>query len=232
MEDSILSIPIPPDRRRVTRSQSSWVESFEHERESYFLKTYIYPGPKAQLRGLFRNTFVAPSRAQREWRALEHLAEHGIQPRLAVALEERRRLGFLMKSRILSRAFGCEDLAHRLSQGSLCRSEVLSLARFVRKIHESGLRDPDLKARNILVAEHSDGLCFAKIDASSSRIVRPGRSFDRARVRDFVGLAMDLRALGQSPWQVLRFVVAQWFPEHRPRGIGKVIRKALARARG
>ena len=73
MEDSILSIPIPADRRRVTESRSSWVESFERGQDRYFLKTYIYRGPMAQLRGLFRNTFAAASRARREFRALEHL---------------------------------------------------------------------------------------------------------------------------------------------------------------
>ena len=223
MKDSILSIPPPLRRERVTGSRTSWVERLELAEGTCFWKTYIYPGPFGPLRGIFRNTFLADSRVEREARALEGLAAAGLQPDLLVAKGEFRRLGFLLRAEILTRAFGSTDLAQRLALGPLNRRELDSLARFLRGLHESGLRDPDLKARNLLL--DPSGPSWAKIDASSSSWRRPGVVFDARRCRDLEHLLLDLRQLGMPAWQRRRLLVLQWFPGPRP------ARLSAARAR-
>ena len=189
----------------VCGSRTSWVERFEASGQALYLKTYVYPAPWGPLRGAFRNTFLAASRARREWRALELLARAGVQPGLGVDLSERRCLGFLLEARLLTRDFGGTDLAELLRARGLeagqWRALWAGLARFVRALHDSGLRDPDLKARNILLRETSQGPEFAKIDASSSWIVAPSR-WDRARVRDLEVLARDLLILGAKPREI------------------------------
>ncbi len=215
MKDSILSIPPPLSQERVAGSRSSWVERLELTEGTCFWKTYVYPLPFGPLRGLFRNTFLAASRVEREARALTGLARAGLQPDLLVAKGESRRLGFLLRAEILTRSFGSTDLAQHLAQGPLHRRELDSLARFVRGLHESGLRDPDLKARNLLLAPQ--GPTWAKIDASSSWWRPPGSRFDRQRCRDLETLIVDLARLGMPAWQRRRLLVLQWFPGPRPK---------------
>lgn len=217
MKDSILSIPPPMNHERVSGSRTSWVERLETAEGTCFWKTYIYPPPLGPFRGIFRNTFGAPSRVEREARALRGLARAGLQPDLLLAKGESRRLGFLLRAEILTRSFGSTDLAERLVQSPLHRRELLSLAAFVRGLHEAGLRDPDLKARNLLLAP--EGPSWAKIDASSSWWTRAGTRFDRQRCRDLEALLLDLRDLGMPAWQRRRLLTLQWFPGPRPAGI-------------
>ena len=224
MKDSILSIPPPVSRERITGSRTSWVERLELADGTCFWKIYVYPPPFGPFRGAFRNTFLAPSRVEREARALQGLARAGLQPDLLLAKGESRRLGFLLRAEILTRSFGSTDLARRLAQGPLSRLELDSLARFVRGLHECGLRDPDLKARNLLL--DTAGPAWAKIDASSSSWRRSGDSFDPQRCRDLKALLLDLRELGMPAWQRRRLLALQWFPGQRPAGIN------AARARG
>ena len=164
-----------------------------------FLKTYLYPWPKGPFRGIFRNTLFAPSRVAREWRALKHLAAHGVQPDLALWREERRCLGFLLQARLLSLDFGGPDLAApegiQLLQTHGTKG-LQALAAFVDALHDSGLRDPDFRLRNFLVRERGGRLQFAKIDSSSSWLVRPGSSRDRARKRDRDMLRVELAEVG------------------------------------
>ena len=224
MKDSILSIPPPVSRERITGSRTSWVERLELADGTCFWKTYVYPPPWGPFRGIFRNTFLAASRVDREARALMGLAKAGLQPDLLVAKGESRCLGFLLRAEILTRAFGSTDLAHRLALGPLSRPELDSLARFVRGLHECGLRDPDLKARNLLL--EPTGPSWAKIDASSSSWRRSGDAFDPQRCRDLEALLLDLRELGMPAWQRRRLLALQWFPSQRPAQL------SAARAKG
>ncbi len=199
MNHKNLSIPLPARRERIRSAATSWVERFEYTGKRYYLKTYVYRGARAWLRGAFRNTFLAPSRARREWRALRHLAAAGIQPDLAVDLVEKRRFGCLLEARLLTREFAGQDLETRLLENRpLSATEREELERFVRRLHESGLRDPDLKARNILLRGEGAEVAFAKIDSSSSWLVRPGDRLDAARKRDLAILAADLARLAGS----------------------------------
>ncbi len=207
--DKILSIPNPRTEpgpmgaagsglgplERISGSRTSWLARETGARRRW-LKTYRYPLPWGPVRGAFRNTFLALSRAQREFRALEHLAGAGIQPALAVDLRERRWLGFLLESQLVLEDFGGSDLARLLADGAVRDADLAALGAFVGKLHGSGLRDPDLKARNLLL-RHEDGApIWAKIDASSSRISPRGDRWDRARISDVVALHDDLHSLG------------------------------------
>jgi tRNA A-37 threonylcarbamoyl transferase component Bud32 len=155
------------------------------------------------MRGAFRNTFAAPSRAAREDRALRHLAECGIQPELALGYAERRWLGWLREARLLTRGFGDEDLAQRIerrraeseARPGLRADELPGLGAFLGAIFDSGLVDPDLRVRNLLCAGTGEATRWAKIDASSSRIRR--RPLGPAeRARDLAPLLEELRAAG------------------------------------
>lgn len=202
MRRKILSIPHPNARRQIRRSRTSWVEHFVDEDGAWYLKTYRYDGLRAALRGAFRNTFAAPSRARREARALELLAAAGVQADLEAEFLESRRFGFLREALLLTRDFGGSDLAEKLQEkpedAGLELEGWRALGRFVQALHDAGLRDPDLKARNLLLRRGEDGAWrFAKIDASSSRIVARNRR-DAARERDLRVLVSDLETLGTS----------------------------------
>lgn len=131
----------------------------------------------------------------------------------------------------MTKDFGGEDLARLSAVRGLLRSEISALARFVRRLHESGLRDPDLLARNILVSRSSDGISFAKIDSSSARFLRPGAAWDASRIRDLETLIADLASRRRPGWELLRLLVLQWFPGPRPFG-RRFSRRLLAAARG
>lgn len=193
----------------------------------YFLKTYIYPGPFGPLRGVLRNTFLAPSRVAREWRALAHLAAAGVQPALGVDRDERRTLGFLREARIMTRSFGTEDLETRLAREPLSRAELTRLASFVKAAHDSGLRDPDLVARNLLLDGQGGDLELAKIDSSTATFTRRNR-WDRRRVRDLDVLLTDLDRLGVPARQRARLLASQWFPGRRPLSVTAAAARAAA----
>ncbi len=199
MQTTSLSIPAGCESEQIVHSRSSEVLAYEHEGQRWFLKIYRYESWKARLRGAFRNTFLAPSRAAREDRALRHLAASGVQPGLAGGYSEQRCLGLLREARLLSRGFGQLDLAQRLRQGPLDAAELGSLAEFLAALFDSGLRDQDLLARNLLL--DTDQRRWAKIDASSSWILRrPLRCAERQN--DLAALLRELAAAGQNPAQL------------------------------
>lgn len=173
---------------------------------TFYLKIYRYPGLRGPLRGAFRNTFAAPSRAAREDRTLRHLADRGVQPGLAAGFEERRCLGFLREARLLTRGFGDGDLAQALAAGPLPGAELDRLADFVAAMFDSGVRDPDLVARNLLREGRGDACRFAKIDASSSWILaRPLRATERAvDLAHFLG---ELAHAGHAATELERFAL-------------------------
>jgi hypothetical protein len=193
------------------------VDRFCRDGQRFYAKTYAYRWPLGPLRGVFRNTWLAPSRVAREDRALRHLTTHGVQPDLAVAAAERRILGFLVEARLLTRDFGGQDLAARLATGSVSASDLRGLGRFVRALHDTGLRDPDLHCRNILLRDAGADIEWAKIDASASVLVRPGRVFDWRRRRDLANLLADLERHGVGWRARLLLLAAQWFPGRVPR---------------
>ena len=212
MARKILSIPSREARRQIQRSRSSWLEQFEDRQGSWYLKTYRYQGLRAALRGAFRNTFAAPSRVRREQRALERLFAQGVQADFEPRIREKRCLrllfgGFLLEAQLQTRNFGGSDLARLLREdppdAGLALDEWAQLGQFVRQLHDAGLHDPDLKARNILVRRESVAsdktLSFAKIDASSSSLCRPGALRDVARRRNLAVLRSDLEACGAAP---------------------------------
>ena len=66
----------------------SWSDGFSH----YYIKTYDYPTRRDQIRGIGRNTLLAPSRPQRELRALNWLREQGFGGPRVMAVVECRQL--------------------------------------------------------------------------------------------------------------------------------------------
>lgn len=194
-----LSIPLPAGTEALRSSRTGSLSRLGPGRGAPLLKIYRYPGIRAPLRGVFRNTFLAPSRARREWRALKHLAACGVQPDLALGYREHRRGGFLVAAELLLADFGGEDLAARLARGPLTDRELAGLAGFLRAFTATRLLDPDLWARNLLI----HGLRFAKIDASASTLLpQPGphprkRGPARAFLRELAAFGLARPALAE-----------------------------------
>lgn len=187
--------------RQIRRSASSCVLRIEDGDGAFFLKAYWYRDVRAALRGAFRNTWLAPSRPRRELRALERLRDAGVQSDLEAEIAEDRRYGVLREARILTRDFGGPDLEASLllapGDAGLALPQWRRLGAFLTAMQDAGVRDPDLVARNVLV-RRDPVLTFAKIDASSSWLVRRSRD-DRSRARCLETLFNDLERVGAAP---------------------------------
>ncbi len=176
-------------RRSATTSLERWTGA----RPPILRKVYRYPGFRGPLRGILRNTCLAPSRVAREFRALKHLAALGLQPDLALGFREERRLGFLRRAELWMLDFGGKDLE---SLGASPPRETgfwEGLRTFLLGLRGSGLVDPDLWARNLLY--RAEDHRFAKIDASASVLLPPARA-RRSALRNELILLAELRRLG------------------------------------
>lgn len=156
-------------------------------------KTYTYPRMRDRLRGAFRNTFAAASRARRELQNLDHLTRLGLNPDLAVACGEQRRLGVLHHSFLVTRWWPSRSLESLLGDSREPDRELLMrVGAWVASWHGRGYVDRDCHLRNLLV---NPARQLAKIDCPRGSFVGPARARTLGR-RDREALRRELRERG------------------------------------
>lgn len=182
----------------VATHRSSWVRRAALGGTTAYLKTYDYPGRRDRVRGFLRNTWLAPSRAAREWQALEWLRRHGFAAPEPLGLVEWRWFGVLRRALLITAAWPGRPLSQVLPELSgNARCELLRcLHAFVAALHRAGFRDRNLDLRNILAAHDGATWQLAKIDSPRHRLRRPGRAGDRLAAADCRRLSASLAALG------------------------------------
>jgi hypothetical protein len=173
-------------REVLKETRTRLVERVEVAGTTVYRKVYSYPNLRDLASGVFRTTLFAPSRPEREWRSLGWLAGRGLQRELRVAMAERRTFGFLREAVLVTAEFVGEPLDHWLSRAAAAdRERILeALWDWVARVHETGHRDRNLDARNVLVRVDGDRVEFAKIDSPESFRVRDGTRMDRWRRED------------------------------------------------
>ncbi len=177
----------------IKRHRTGDVGRIEAPRSPFGLATirkrYWYPTARDRWRGLLRTTWLAPSRVEREAESLEQLASAGLQPRLFLAFGERRALGVLHDSFLITRELDARPLDEvmRLERDAASRAATLrSLGTFVGRLHARGFVDRDLHLRNLLVGRD---LAIAKVDSPFAAIVPRWRraAGQRRDLADLVG---------------------------------------------
>lgn len=182
----------------ITEHRSSWVRRCRLGQREVYCKTYVYPALRDRLRGVLRNTWLAPSRAAREAAALRWLADAGFAGPRALGYAEARCLGFLRCAVLATEAWPSRALPEvwpTLDAGP--RAGLLAAVwRFVDALHAHGFVDRNLDPRNLLVAVEGDGAFrIAKIDSPRYRILPRGRRLTRLVAEDRARLGRGLAGL-------------------------------------
>jgi len=150
-----------------------------------FRKTYAYRGLGPKLRGLFRTTFAAPGRAEREADALALLGALGLAPDL-VARGERRVLGLLEEAILVTAAVpGGRDLDRLPPAPGL----AAAVGRAAGWMHEAGYGRLSLSPRNLVAAP--DGTDWRVLKVDSGRMCRAPRG-GAVQARDLADLLAGL----------------------------------------
>lgn len=197
-------LPLPAELARrdvggvVTDHRTSWVRKLGESPREVFVKVYEYESWIHIARTLGRRT--APwqaSRPTREFDALTWLGEHGLPAAEPLAVFEWRRLGFVQKAMLVTRAYPGEPADQVLGGlDPLARCEAAAaIGRFVARLHALGFRDGNLDLRNLLLRRSEAGWTATKIDSPRHRLVRPGRATDRAARADWSRLLPQLESL-------------------------------------
>jgi hypothetical protein len=192
-EDRVLELP------SVNRSRNSFVGRLVVEGQRYMVKRYI------ERRIFLLQTLARASRAQREARALSTLADLIDNPVRPAAFAERRALGLVPRSYIVTNELvGSVDLRRvRRSpdpqERASLRAVVLErLPSRVADVHRAGFYARTLNAKNVLY-QHETG-AFAFIDLPRGRL-HP--AFDTShRLYDLACLYREFRhALTREEWR-------------------------------
>ncbi len=159
------------------------------------LKLYFYPGLET-LRGAFRNTFLAPSRAAREARTLLWLRTRGLGAAEPLAFGEERTLGWLRKAWLLTRYVEAENLETLLSGEPAPEADLFgALGEWLGRAHALGLQDRNPHLRNFLARRGGDGAWeIFKVDSPRARF-HQGPAPPPARAGDLGILAGEARRL-------------------------------------
>lgn len=158
-----------------------------HRWKGLFVKRFKYPGLLQKIRGRIND------RAAHEFRVLEEMRRRGLEVPEPVAWARNGDSTYLFTREIPNAAV--------LRSVVLTRQLLRSLAEFVRKIHDAGLRDDDLHVGNVLVADGKLHL----IDLHQSKIV--GRLSDEERERSLAFVILSFYTFVRET-DVLRFVRA------------------------
>ncbi len=160
-----------------------------------YLKLYSYKSWKSRWRGALRNTGPRRSRACREWRSLEFLAARGIGCVQPVAVGEARVLGFVRSCILMTRAADgfrpIDALLPTAGASGSARRLSADLAGYVRRLHEAGFLDGNLRTRNLLARETAGEFEILSLDSPKGKRARVLRS--QRQDRDLASLDRDLR---------------------------------------
>lgn len=158
-----------------------------HRWKGLFVKRFKYPGFLQMLRGRLHD------RASHEFRILEELRRRGIEVPEPVAWARNGDSTYLFTREIPN--------AVVLRFTPLTRELLGSLARFVRRIHDAGLRADDLHLGNILLADGKLHL----VDLHQSRMV--GTLSEEERLESLAFVVLGFHTL-VTRTEALRFVRA------------------------
>jgi hypothetical protein len=192
-EDRVLELP------RIAKSRSSSVGRLEVEGRRFAVKRYV------ERRVFLLRTFARPSRAQREVRALNTLADLIDNPVRPVAFAEQRALGLVPRSYIVTNELvdsvdlRCVRRSPDPQERTALRAVVLDrLPSRVADVHRAGFYARTLNAKNVLYQRESGVLAF--IDLPRGRL-HP--AFDTShRLYDLACLYRELRhALTREEWR-------------------------------
>ena len=194
---SLRALSDPALGEPVTDSRSSWVRRVMVDSRHYYVKTYIYPRWRDKVRGAFRNTYLAASRARREHDALQWLQSGGFAGPKPVALLEQRFLGWLRCAVLITEAWPGESLDSVL--GGLAPAEanraLAHLEDMVEQLHRAGFRSRNLDLRNVLAQRTDEGWQLALIDSPRYRLVTPGPAHDKLARQDWQRLDESIGAV-------------------------------------
>jgi tRNA A-37 threonylcarbamoyl transferase component Bud32 len=184
-----------------------------HRWKGLFVKRFKYPGLLQKLRGRLHD------RAAHEYRVLQEMRRRGIEVPEPVAWARNGDSTYLFTREIPNAAV--------LRSVKLTRPLLRTLAEFVRKIHDAGLRDDDLHVGNVLVADGKLHL----IDLHQSKIVGRLTEEERAESLAFVILSFYtfvpetdvlrfVRAYGADPklvWGAFQSVRERYYADRQSR---------------
>ncbi|MEW6746835.1 MAG: lipopolysaccharide kinase InaA family protein [Planctomycetota bacterium] len=170
-----------------------------------YLKRYWYPGCRDRLKGSLRNTFLGPSRAEREWFYLLSLWRRHLSPLRPVAFGEDRRLGWLRRAFIATEEIPGSRSALEVWAGASDRDRaalLVALGRWIGSLHDAGFRHGGLRLRNVLVLP----------DASLAAIDPPKARWFAGPIRARRPAWSELRAVLEevAPRASLREVLGFW----------------------
>lgn len=175
------------DARVVARSRTALTEEGLLDLPSgevrVFRKVYAYRGFGAKVRGMFRTTFLARSRAAREADALRRLHGMGLAP-APLAMAEERTLGFLDEAMLATRAVpGGRDLSGLDPLPGL----AAAAGRAAGRMHAAGLGRLDLAPRNLVAAPSAGGGWeILKVDSGAMAPVPRGGTEQAADLADLL----------------------------------------------
>lgn len=185
----------------IVRHRSSWVVRIRLGAMDCHVKTYVYPGLGDRVRGWFRNTLLAPSRAEREGRAARWLLARGFAAPQPLVVAERRGFSGLRVAVLATETVAGERLDRWLPtvDGGRQKDVLRALARWIDELHGAGYRDRNLDLRNILLLA-GDPPRFAKVDSPRFVITRSKRPDALSRA-DVARLTASLATIGLA-WPV------------------------------
>jgi tRNA A-37 threonylcarbamoyl transferase component Bud32 len=176
----------------VKDSRTTTVGRVTLANQQVFVKRYNAQGPFYAFKNLFR-----ASRAKRGWKAGNSLFMRGIGVALPLAYLERRRFRILRESYLLTAAVNGSELSQLAKrQSSDFRAKRLllgQLARQVRRMHDRGVANRDLKADNIIAQDRGRGrydFFIVDFDGISSGMVS-----SRVRARNLARLVRAVDVL-------------------------------------
>ncbi len=164
----------------------------------YYVKEFRARGPAARLRRLFRD------RARHEYRILEHLRAAGIPAPRPVAWGVADGRSFVATEEIPGTRV-LRDAVERPIAPAERRSLLAALGRFVRRVHDAGVRDDDFHLGNILFTGPPSEPVLHLIDVHRAELDDDLSASERAR-----GLGFLLHSLHTffGPADQVRFLEA------------------------